>query len=555
METTLRTARGAFGASAALALVVALLGGAEGAAAGTYHVYACRTPAGEGAPSDGWRGSTSGEAVVQNTCSQPGGALLAAVPVAERVANTDMATWSFLAPPGARIAGATLWRAGEAYGGATATTTYGFWIGGASRVNAFEECVYSMGCVGRGDPSVPLAGENVVTLDGASLGEGLYVGAACSGVRERNCEYPPPIATAYGASVHVFAADVTLDQAAGPTVMGVGGGLTESATVRGTSEVTFTASDVGAGVYATLVSVDGAVVQRAAVDDNSGRCRDAGGTRDGSAAFLYVRPCAASASASVGLDTTTLANGAHHVVVSVVDAAGNSAAVLDRTLTVANPPPCAARAVNAGRAAGGAVLSASWRGKGGVAITAAFGNAHTIDGVLRSVSGAPIGGAPVEVSLAATAGSAPPKSTIAHTRADGRFSISVPGGPSRTVCLAFRSGAEVATRALTLRVRAPVTLRVSPRTAAVGRTIRFRGRLRGGDVPAGGQPVVLEARSPGARWLQFKVVRSDARGRFHASYRFRFAGPARYEFRALCEPASDYPFARGYSHVVRVRER
>ena len=66
---------------------------------------------------------------------------------------------------------------------------------------------------------------------------------------------------------------------------------------------------------------------------------------------------------------------------------------------------------------------------------------------------------------------------------------------------------------------------------------------------------MLEARSPGSAWIQFKVVRTTARGRFRASYRFRFPGPARYQFRATSEPESDYPFAAGASNVVAVHER
>jgi hypothetical protein len=296
-------------------------------------------------------------------------------------------------------------------------------------------------------------------------------------------------------------------------------------------------------------------VQRVRVDEEGGRCRDVGGTRDGTAAFLYVQPCAASASVGVGLDTTTLPNGAHHVVVSVLDAAGNSATVIDRTVTVANATPCASG--GASGSAGGAVLSARWRGTNRDAIVSGFAIGHAIDGTLTSASGTPIADAPVEVSTAPISGSAAARAgVVAHTRADGHFSVTVPaGGPSRAVCVAFRNGAAVATRMLTLSVRAAVALRVSPRTAHMGKTIRFRGRLRGGGVPAGGKPVILEARSPGGRWLQFRVVRSDARGRFRASYRFRFAGPATYEFRVLCEPESDYPFARGHSKVVRVRER
>jgi hypothetical protein len=89
----------------------------------------------------------------------------------------------------------------------------------------------------------------------------------------------------------------------------------------------------------------------------------------------------------------------------------------------------------------------------------------------------------------------------------------------------------------------------------VGRRIFFHGRLLGGPVPAGGKQLVLEARSAGSPWLEFDVIRTDARGRYWASYRFKFPGPASYQFRVLSEPESDYPFAAGYSSTARVFER
>ncbi len=101
------------------------------------------------------------------------------------------------------------------------------------------------------------------------------------------------------------------------------------------------------------------------------------------------------------------------------------------------------------------------------------------------------------------------------------------------------------TKTLTLSVRAGVTLRIAPRTASVGRSIRFSGRLRGGPIPSGGKLLVLEARSRGGPWLEFDVIRSDARGRYHASYRFKFPGPADYQFRVLCEAEADYPVRDG----------
>ena len=146
-----------------------------------------------------------------------------------------------------------------------------------------------------------------------------------------------------------------------------------------------------------------------------------------------------------------------------------------------------------------------------------------------------------------------------RTGADGDFSMRLRGGTSsRTLLLAYRShigdALPVATRALVLDVRAGLAVSVAPRTASVGRSIFFRGRLLGGPIPAGGKQLVLEARSPGGPWIEFDVIRTGAHGRYHASYRFKFPGPARYQFRVTCEPESDFPFVAGSSNVVGVRE-
>jgi hypothetical protein len=113
----------------------------------------------------------------------------------------------------------------------------------------------------------------------------------------------------------------------------------------------------------------------------------------------------------------------------------------------------------------------------------------------------------------------------------------------------------VATRTLSLSVATAITLSISPRTASLGRNIHFRGRLVGGPIPRGGKQLVLEARSPGGTWIEFNVIRADGRGRYRASYRFKFAGPAHYQFRVLSEAEADYPFAAGASNLVRVYER
>lgn len=98
-------------------------------------------------------------------------------------------------------------------------------------------------------------------------------------------------------------------------------------------------------------------------------------------------------------------------------------------------------------------------------------------------------------------------------------------------------------------------LRVSPHTTSVGHAIHFTGELLGGPIPHGGKQVVLEARSPGGRWIEFDVVRTSRKGRYRDSYTFKFPGPVDYRFRTVSEGEADFPYATGSSNVVRVHER
>ncbi len=382
--------------------------------------------------------------------------------------------------------------------------------------------------------------------------------AGCLGELEYECLYNDGDSDRYAAVVYLYAADLTLEQSAPPSASDVSGELASAPTVSGTSDVAFTASDPSSGVYEAVFSVDGQVVQSTVVDEDGGRCRNVGQTADGLPAFLYVQPCPASVNADVGFDTTRVSNGEHHLVVSVIDAAGYAATVLDRNVTIYNPPPPGGP--NGTNASAQATLSVGWAATRSARLPSGYGRAQTIAGRLTGAGGVPIGAAQVDVSsTAAYAGARTAAMASVLTDADGRFTLSVPAGSSsRTLRFAYSAAFDaqpVATRTLTLSVRAGVALSVTPRTVSVGRSIRFSGRLRGGPVPSGGKLLVLEARSPGGAWLEFDVIRSDARGRFHAGYRFKFPGPAVYQFRVLCEAEADYPYATGASSVVGVFER
>src|SRR5271165_4124330 len=100
----------------ALLVAAVLLTAADRAGAGSYHVYACRTPAGQSAPADGWSGSVGPggayDDYAHNTCAERGALVAALGEQTTHLAFTDRATWAFEVPVYDKVVAATLWRAG-----------------------------------------------------------------------------------------------------------------------------------------------------------------------------------------------------------------------------------------------------------------------------------------------------------------------------------------------------------------------------------------------------------------------------------------------------------
>jgi hypothetical protein len=576
-----------------LTALLALVASSVDARAGQYHVYSCRTPSGQSAPVDGWSGSIAkGSAYddyTRNTCAESGALIAALGDQTTHLADTDRAKWTLEIPATDRLVAATLWRAGDTVGGATVNATYEFWLAGPSEASVFDECIAALECKGEGAIQAPLSSGNRVVVPGPHLGSHLYVNVACGGPSEPEpyeCKAGSGDPNGYAAAIYLFAADLTLEQTAGPSATNVSGELANAPTVSGTTDVAFTASDPGAGVYRAIFSVDGQVAQSTVLNENGGRCRTVGQSTDGLPDFLYLQPCLTSVSADVGFDTTKLSDGTHHLVVSVIDAAGNSAPVLDRTITVANRqsavtqgPASGADGASGANGANGtnganlvgqqpnganastdARLAAHWKRTRSQRLSSAYGRAQTIVGRLTGPSGVPIAGAQIDLlATASYTGAKPVTMTSPRTAPDGTFSVRLPAGAcSQTLHLAYRSHLgdilPVATSTLRLSARAGMLLSVHPRVTSMGRSIVFRGRLLGAPIPRGGKQVVLEARSSRSSWLEFNVIRANARGLYRASYRFKFPGPIRYQFRVVSEPEADYPFAAGSSNIVAVRE-
>jgi hypothetical protein len=305
--------RALLGAGFALLLAAGAAMRGQTAQAGEYHVYSCRTPSGQSAPADGWSGSVAPggayDDYAANTCST-GGALIAALgDVTIHAANVDKVTWAFEPTAAERLAAATLWRGGYLRGQVGENATYQFWLAGPSETTIFDECIYTLNCAAQGSLAQPLSADNRIVVPSRNLGSHLYLNVSCGVIAGQYCGQNAGDPNGYAAALYLFAADLVLEQNTGPSAGNVAGELASSPAVHGTSDLTFSATDPGSGVYEAVFNVDGQVVQSTVLDENGGRCRNVGQTADGLAAFLYVQPCPGSVSADVPFDTTQLGDG------------------------------------------------------------------------------------------------------------------------------------------------------------------------------------------------------------------------------------------------------
>lgn len=134
----------------------------------------------------------------------------------------------------------------------------------------------------------------------------------------------------------LFGAQLIVRDDADPQFSLVEGDLAEGDATEG--ELAFRATDVGGGVYRTLVLVGNDVVHKQVVDPESTRCRDLQPYDANDHQFAYQRPCPSTADVRLDWDTSGLGEGEHNVRVFVEDAAGNDTVVLDRRATVDRVP-------------------------------------------------------------------------------------------------------------------------------------------------------------------------------------------------------------------------
>jgi hypothetical protein len=137
--------------------------------------------------------------------------------------------------------------------------------------------------------------------------------------------------------LRIFGGKLALRDAADPQLVGsVSGSVAESAVVSGIADVTFSASDLGSGLYRARILVDDQIVRTTMVDSNAGRCVDVEPQNSDDYEFASATPCKLNASVSTSVDTRAIPDGAHRVKVAVEDASGNETTVFNKAVVVSN---------------------------------------------------------------------------------------------------------------------------------------------------------------------------------------------------------------------------
>jgi len=221
-------------------------------------------------------------------------------------------------------------------------------------------------------------------------------------------------------------------------------------------------------------------------------------------------------------------------------------------------------AANGSPASDQATIAVHWLASASASsVKVAYTRAARAEGRLIGSGGQPIAGAVVQVmGVPSSPGLAAYSEGSVTTAADGTFMFDTRGKrSSRTLEFEYKSHVNdlslAAEASLNVNVPVPISLKVTPRSVGRGSRIRMTGTVPA-PIPAGGKQIVLQALAlgvRGAKWQTFNVVRTSQSGRFKASYRFRFAGPARYRIRAVSRYEQDYPYLANNSPTMLVRER
>jgi hypothetical protein len=374
------------------------------------------------------------------------------------------------------------------------------------------------------------------------------------------CRSMPGGQRCYVETLFVLAATILLTPNSNPSVSALSGPLTTSGAQHGMQDVSFTATDPGGpGVYRVTASIDGKVVYQATPNLNGGACAPVGTYRS-ALEFYSLQPCPQSVPVNLPIETGTLPDGIHSLVVTATDAADDVSSASQIIFRSENLISTA----SAGRVAR--------TGTGGErAYLVQFDgstNSFLLDRVRRSYedSALTLSGtlttpqdavAPdVPMHLFARDDGASGETMLASTTSDaaGHWSLTAPQGPSRTLRIGYGQASAANTPAGTAvkeSVNPTLSLRIRDRT---GGHLSFSGQVSIGPLDHPYPIVVIEASADGVHWQSVgNPVRTNSQGSFHLSYASAPSIGGRFAFRASTPEAVSWLRGATIKRWLRVR--
>lgn len=569
--------------AAALALLVA----APVAQSGVFRVYACKTPAGQVAPLDGWSNANAmAYSGPYNDCAAGVGfgVYMGTEPAAPNHAWTGVQSgfWQLSLPSGLtldRLDARRTLALGPPAGGHTDTGNghpFG-WVamGGATPEHcaAYLSCS-SLGVPGFGDHS---ANDRSYEIPGATT---FRIEAGCGGA-DPNAWCAPAAVNQRRVDLRFWRATLHVRDDSSPQLtQPVIGTVRGAGPRKGVETLAFSAADTGSGVYKVVVTLGGKQLVNATPSTNGGRCVDAGSSPSDAYEFVHLQPCAAAANVSLSVDTREVSDGERLLEVQVIDAAGNATPVLSERIEVRNAAPTSTTpgtnsspgtatppgatsspggtSTPSGDPAlppGGATLFAGAANlvldkRNAKVVRAPYGAKRTLGGrVVVAGTKTPVVGVTVAVrERLRHVGAGWREVAPVLTDAGGRFRVPVGTDASRLVRLSVGS----TTATVRVDAQARLALRAATRRVRPGARLKLTGKVTVAALPGRGAVVALQSRWDG-RWRTVDTVRTSRGGAFSWRYTLRRSRRGTLPFRAVLLPTTDVAASGGRSRPVNVR--
>lgn len=530
------------------------------ASAGQYSVWSCRDATGTPLSTDAWvpYGNVANPLSHSDTCAAGGWLGVQMIDPADH-AGGSMVGYAFTPPRGTTIASYAIQMAGKTSSPIGGTHfELGLLVGGSPLVDPGNGCRDDLDPCLFGDygaawdaPANTFANPSVNT-------SALAFAATCTAptacvVGADNLPYP-----AFG---RLYRSEVVVDDPASPVVAPLTGTIADPGPIGGQRTVVADAGDVGGGVQRVELLVDGIVVDQA---QGAGHC---------AIPYTTATPCPDAINTRFQLDTSTLANGGHSVVVRAVDAAGNSADSPALAVDVANVPAPSGVVVVPGPPVLVPAPPAEQQSQGPpavvdapkpVAVTLHATSARAklplgrrLRGTATAPDGSPQGGIQLSFQRRPFGGGEADWTRVGTTTtaSDGsfRFPVVRQSGQIRVEPALVTVGG----RARVVDFVAPigVTLDSSANRLSNGDTVTLRGRVRGDGGAYAGRDALVQAIVRG-RWRTIDTTEVGDDGRVTWTYRFAHTQTtADYRFRLRLPTTRALPWKAVTSDPVSVLVR